>query len=309
MTLFLNVSPARRQFKDLLGQANHLLVTVLVGLHAVEVGLITDCPKELHAAWNPKDPKASAARSRKLVLEMALIRATDAIDAYISWACRKPAIVRDDATMRNIHRAERSVLNRFRALADNSKILDKKMFALVEVLIAWRNLSAHALADNEASEASLQILQDNDKWLRENFRGLSAERLISDFRKHGPPSLKDTTSLIQAAHQATEQLDQELLAKIDPEEYLWDFIEVCSKQRDGTGNKNTSQAKIIQSVWGKDESDREATVMSFLTNNGLSRSRKDGQVLEFTEGLLTSVATMKPTQVLNELKLRLNLHS
>jgi hypothetical protein len=36
MPLYLNESPARRRFKDLLGNANQLLITILVGLSAVE---------------------------------------------------------------------------------------------------------------------------------------------------------------------------------------------------------------------------------------------------------------------------------
>ena len=84
MTLYLNISPARRKFKDLLGNANHLLITILVGLSAVERKTIVTAPPELHAAWNPKDVVASARRSRVFVLETTLVRSVDALDAYIS---------------------------------------------------------------------------------------------------------------------------------------------------------------------------------------------------------------------------------
>jgi hypothetical protein len=76
MPLFLNESAARRQFKDVLGNANHLIITILVGLFAVEQRLISECPVELRAAWNPKDPTASANRSRVMMLQMSLVRAT-----------------------------------------------------------------------------------------------------------------------------------------------------------------------------------------------------------------------------------------
>jgi hypothetical protein len=40
-SLYLNTSAARRRFKYLLGNANQLLVTILIGLHAVEHGVVT----------------------------------------------------------------------------------------------------------------------------------------------------------------------------------------------------------------------------------------------------------------------------
>jgi len=81
MALYLNTSPARRKFKDLLGNANHLLITLLVGLSAVERKKITTPPPELHAAWNPHDVIASAHRSRVFVLETTLVRSVDSLDA------------------------------------------------------------------------------------------------------------------------------------------------------------------------------------------------------------------------------------
>jgi hypothetical protein len=234
---------------------------------------------------------------QKTCLEMALIRATDAIDAYISWACRKPRIVNDPAVISAVQSAGRSVLNKFYALAKGSKDLDPRIFALVEVLIAWRNLSSHSLADNEASEASLGLLKENDQWLRDNFRGLSADRLISDFRKHGPPTLKDTTSLINAAHEATRQLDEELLLNLEPDEYIWDFIEVNTRAKEDRSASQPSQKKLIQSIWGKDESERMRSVTSFLVNNGLSKERKPGDIAEFPEPLVAGIATLKPSEV------------
>jgi len=116
MPLFLNESTAKRRFKDLLGQANHLLITILVGLSAVERRLITEAPPDLHTIWNPRDPIASAARSRMMLLDMTLVRATDAIDAYISWSRRAPAIIQSVDLQREIDSAQQSVLQKFRAI-------------------------------------------------------------------------------------------------------------------------------------------------------------------------------------------------
>lgn len=91
MDFFLNESRGRRRFKDLLGQANHLIVTSLVGLDGVEQGLVTTPPLDLHAAWSPKDPIISARRARRLLLDMVLVRAVDSVDVYSSSLSRPRA--------------------------------------------------------------------------------------------------------------------------------------------------------------------------------------------------------------------------
>ena len=58
----LQRTPARRVFKQNLGQANHFLVTLLVGLDAVERG--AEPPAALNARWNPRSRTESVQRSR-----------------------------------------------------------------------------------------------------------------------------------------------------------------------------------------------------------------------------------------------------
>jgi len=53
MSLFLNQSKARTVFKKLLGNANHLIITALVGLDAVEKGIVSGIPADMHAVWSP----------------------------------------------------------------------------------------------------------------------------------------------------------------------------------------------------------------------------------------------------------------
>ena len=93
MTLYLSVSQARRQFKGILGHANHQIITALVGLHLIEKDKVTVAPKELNTTWSPRDPVASARRSRTLILDMALVRCVDALDVYIRLSNRLPALI------------------------------------------------------------------------------------------------------------------------------------------------------------------------------------------------------------------------
>src|ERR1700721_2138620 len=73
---------ARAAFKDLLGQANHFLITLLVGLGAVGDGTAM-LDQEFRTSWNPRDVRKSAERSRQFAFDLALVRAVDALDTFL----------------------------------------------------------------------------------------------------------------------------------------------------------------------------------------------------------------------------------
>ena len=88
MTYDLKRTQARAAFKELLGHANHFLITILVGLNGVKCGTVKH-DDEFRAAWNPRDAKASAERSRLFALDLALVRAVDSLATYMV-RCRRP---------------------------------------------------------------------------------------------------------------------------------------------------------------------------------------------------------------------------
>lgn len=83
-------SSARRTFKRNFGQANHFLVTCLVGLHTLENSDIIRAPVDLHAAWSPKDKASSISRSKHFVLQSFLGWAVDSLDTYLGLLNRRP---------------------------------------------------------------------------------------------------------------------------------------------------------------------------------------------------------------------------
>lgn len=285
MTLYLNVSAARRRFKDLLGPANHLIITILVGLSAVEQRLITQPPAELRAAWNPKDSTASALRSRKMALEMALVRATDAFDCYVSWARRSPSLIQQSEMRHKIDGCGRSVLEKFKVMT-SLRDLNPVLCALVEVLIVWRNRAVHSLADNKLSEDTWEILASNEGWIRDEFRGMELERLFGDFERGGAPTFKEIASFIRAAQSLVQEMDAALLRHLNPEKYLKEFILYYLKKSDS--DKKTI-IRNAQSIWGRDVSDRHAAVVSFLAHNGLSRECSTNSCV-FSDELLGTIS-------------------
>ena len=165
----------------MLGNANHLIITMLVGLEAVDRRIITEIPQELHAAWNPRDPELSAGRSRRLLLDMALARAVDSLDVYIGWSRRRPELIQNERLQRIIDGAGRSAALKFNAITSHYSSLPDVTVAMVSAMIAWRNRAVHEEADTEISAASRAILLNAEADISKHYRGLSVEKMLHGF--------------------------------------------------------------------------------------------------------------------------------
>lgn len=289
MPLYLNHSAARRRFKELLGPANHLLITILVGLSAVERRLITECPPELHAAWNPKDHTVSALRSRKMVLEMTLVRATDAFDCYVAWSRRAPSLIQQPEMQKQIDGCERSVLRKLNVMSSLPG-LTPVLCALAEVLIVWRNRAVHSIADNEVSDSAWDTLRSNEEWIRNEFRGMELDRLFGDFERGGAPSFKEIASFIRAVQSLVQEMDAALLSQLDPEQYLRDFIQNLLRKTKTDESPKKAMLRNAQSIWGRDDGDRYAAVLSLLRHNGISEECLSEHSCAFSDELLKMVS-------------------
>lgn len=298
MDLYLNHSPARRAFKSLLGNANHLIITALVGLDAVERQIVTQIPVDIHAAWSPKDPVVSARRSRRLLLDMALVRAVDALDIYIRYSNRKPFLIEDMDLRNSIDTAGRSIFKKFKAITNYHDCLDPVLCALIQVMITWRNKSAHEEADIELGHSVKAILLENDQRISTEFRGLDSRLLICGFEDNRPPAFKEITSFINATHHFVSALDAVQLNTCSPERYLKEHIwEVTGRSRAPSKTTGAHGKARFQSVWGKDASERMDGVVRFLLSSGLSgdlgMAGKSSMI--FDDALLNRVGTMKPS--------------
>lgn len=297
MPLYLNHSAARRRFKDLLGPANHLLITILVGLSAVERRLVTECPPELHAAWNPKDHTASALRSRKMVLEMTLVRATDAFDCYVAWSRRTPSLIQQPDMQRRIDRCEQSALRKLNVMS-SLQGLTPVLCALVEVLIVWRNRAVHSLADNEVSESAWNTLRSNEEWIRSEFRGMELDRLFGDFERGSAPSFKEIASFIRAVQSLVQEMDAALLSQLDPEQYLKDLILNLLRKTTADEPPKKAMLRNAQSIWGRDDGDRYTAVISLLKHNGIAEKSLSEHSCVFSDDLLKTVSSFPPKVLL-----------
>lgn len=300
MTLYLTRSQPRSAFKGLLGNANHLIITALVGLDAVERGVVREVPDDLHTVWSPKDAVSSAKRSRRLVLDMALIRAIDAIDVYLRDSLRKPALVHSAEFRKDLDAAGLSIFGKLQAVERHLPDLDCLPLAIVFLMVAWRNRSAHAEADRDAPQRHLDVLRSHSEELAAKFRGLDVEMLLGGYDTVRPVTFKEVASLINAAHHLVSELDAQLLSSLDVERFLKDVVwaSLSDSKRPNELIELARKRRAV-SIWGKDPSDRNDAVLRFLGQQGFSPvATKQQPALVIPAELVVKLQQQTPKSVL-----------
>lgn len=293
--MYLNKSFGRKRFKGSLGNANHLIITSLVGLDAIERGAVVKIPTEMRTTWSPKSPQASARRARRLVLDMALIRAVDAIDVYIRDSMRQPTLIQDASLRGSIDRAGRSVFKKLAALENNLLGLDALLCALVAVLVSWRNEGAHMEADDTLSTTQRATIVSNRKIIADRFSGLDAEILVSDYDSEKPATFKEVASLINASHHFVQDLEEQLFKQINPETYLRQLVSEAIRPKIRDRSASIKKGSEIAAIWGRSPTDRPRYVRSLLQHHGLSEKRaKSGPSLEFNQETIERLTALDP---------------
>jgi hypothetical protein len=283
----LNRTHARVAFKDLLGQANHFLITTLVGLNAVRNGTAT-VEDEFRTSWNPKDVRNSAERSRQFVLDLALVRAVDALDSYMMLARRDPMALPSKEFASAMDETRQTVAGRLRVFQNFLPPLEGHQKLFVKLAIDWRNRRVHSLSDVELTSEEESKLLSFGNILHEVYSGLDVEELITRYRLGESPSFKDAASFIRLAHRVVEHFDAQLLKEIDLEEYLRGLVvRVLAPQR---LSKRTALLKhACAKTWG----DRDKRVTKSLrvlrmvgvhpTSEIKGRQVPDGLISRITE--------------------------
>ncbi len=303
MSLYLNKSKACRIFKQLVGNANHLVITAIVGLDAIERGVVTKIPEELHAAWSPIDPVASAKRSRRMLLDMALVRSVDSLDVYIRTTMRKPSLIHSGVLRVEIDKAKQSIFRKFLALEQHNKTIDPILCSLVSLMIVWRNRAAHAEADRDVPEQHQEVIRRNASEIAARFRGVDSEILLSGYDDDRPPHFKEIASFINATNHFVEDLERALFGGLDVDRFLKDLVwAAISESSENAADVDQIRKKRLQSVWGTDPSKKARAVERFLEHQGLSKSKvtKEDRVMPcvtFEDKLLAELAAMTPTEV------------
>ncbi|MBV5313756.1 MAG: hypothetical protein JZU47_10695 [Prolixibacteraceae bacterium] len=220
----MKISPAKKEFKKRFGQANHLLITALVGIDGIQSGQITVKPESFNTSWNPRDYKRSAERSRVFILKSFLAWAVESLEMFMTELNRKPKLLESEQFTILFSRAGQSVYKKTIFIADEIDV-DPILIALMEVLITWRNYTFHYDIDNEIRESSLNCLVEKADELKGRFAGLEIIQLKKTWESGGDFTFKETASLIKGTQDFVSEIDKYIIENIDLERYFLETIE------------------------------------------------------------------------------------
>lgn len=239
----LNKTRARWAFKQLLGQANHFLITVLVGLDGVRSGKI-ELGEEFQTSWNPRDVARSADRSRVFVLDLALVRAVDALDTYMMHSARKPLALPNADFIAAMDGTGRSVAKRLAVFDAHLESVDSRTKSAIDIAIEWRNQRVHSLAKDTIDKRTKDALLSHEKYFSTGYSGLDIKELLSRFDSGEAPTFKEAAAVVRLCHEAVEHYDKYLLEQLNVETYL-----KASLVR-FFGENGGAEAVAIRKTWG-----------------------------------------------------------
>lgn len=245
-------SRAFREFKTEMGQANHFLITIMIGLDAVEDG--AEKRESFKTTWNPESRTNSVVRSKKYAIKSALAWTVDNLDMYLRLCNREPRLYHDGESL-EIAKTKHSVYNKFDCVIHNHSELTASKFAYVDLLICWRNNSVHFDAENK-------LMAESDNYFRHipeddvvtNTYHLDVNQMLDRFNKGECPTFKEAATLISMTIHFVEELDGILLRDIDQYRFL-----------------ETSLYKLLKS-------EKDTSVFSFRNTTPEKRKKKFKQL-------------------------------
>lgn len=302
MTLYYSVSGALPKVKKILGNANHQIITALIGLSAIEDGRITDKPKNFPAKWEPKDPVASAARTRTLILEMALVRCVDALDVYIRLSIRQPTLMQSEELQRNISACSHSIFKKIGAIDEFVKCEDSLMMSLIWLIIVWRNRRVHTFADDDLCSDCRNAILGSADLASGRYSGLDVAEMLARYDKNKGPRFKEVASLIKVTQDYMYFLQRECCRRLNKDQYLKELVwfglsERCEEFR----GRQEAREVYAKRVWGMKGCKKRTAVKQFLKRNGLSSDvPKDAELcVVFDVGMIEKIGEMSPKEVLD----------
>jgi hypothetical protein len=211
--LELNWTGHLKHFKKLIGQTNHYLITILIGIEGVRNGDVTK-GESFNVSWNPVSIEDSSRRSRVFARNAALSWAIDSLDAYLGYLKKHPFKfpVEFSEKIQN----DRSIYNNLNDVINFTKYKTDLPLSLVHMGIQWRNNLVHYHANNLLDFEFSSSIRNTDKdKIQKRFRGLDPQLMLENFNDHNSPTFKEVAAIIQSVHYLVLELDKILKEYID----------------------------------------------------------------------------------------------
>lgn len=280
------------------GQSNHFLITLLVGLAAVEDGT-AKLPANMRTSWAPHDRSRSAQRSRDFAIKALLAWLIDAIDAYSRGIGRPPVVANADVQRRieKANVAEEGIAGRVRAVAAATGQTASAEVALVEVAIAWRNRLVHEHSTSRISKPLAAAAMKHGNQYLVHYQGLAIDDLLERAQRNPPmaPTFKEITAIVRSAHEFVKRADERLLEGLDLDRYLQEILRRYLFE--DVDARPDSMMRRCNNVWGKSPDRRRSTIQQIAFNSGLTYYR-EGATNELTDSVIERFVSLTPSQAI-----------
>lgn len=213
-----------KEFKNIVGQSNHFLITLLIGLDAIENGARKN--DSFKTSWEPKDIQSTVLRSRKFALNSSMSWVVDNLDAYLRSIDKKPYLIPEKfCESFKVEKIKRSVYRKYEYICQNIPNLDDNKKAFVDLLITWRNNTIHFSADNTLKSESLNYfikLSGHDNEITKY--NIDVAEMLKRFNNNDGPTFKEVATMISMTLNFVSQLDQILLNQMKQDKYLKELL-------------------------------------------------------------------------------------
>ena len=263
--LMYRSTPARAQFKSLVGQNNHFLITILVGLSAVEKGEAS-LPSDFSTSWNPQSVSTSAHRSRLFAQRSLLSWTVDALDLYLKGIVRQfPHIAPTDLWKDPTDGRSRGTGERLALFGSRAGVLPVYI-GMVELAVVWRNRTIHSDGRNKVAAATAARLRNAEDQIHDLFQGLDISLALTHVTGEptSPPTFKEVASIVRAAQKYVELVDQFVVDSVDLDGVLESII------RDYLVEDGHDFTQRATKLWGRGPLRASKSIEQIAVNSGMT---------------------------------------
>jgi hypothetical protein len=246
-------------FKREIGQANHYLITILIGLDGVKSGNV-EKNEEFSTSWNPKNRTASADRSREFSMKSALSWVVDNLDMYFRMSYEEPKLINNSDLQSSIDKNNQSVYNSFISFGKFYNF-DQINSSIVDLMICWRNRLIHYKAQNKPSSEVISFLRESRNEIMKRHNGMDITLTIERFENKQVPTFKETASMIKATIEYVYQLDNYLIESLDLLTYSDKIIIKYIRE---------NLEKRLRNIYNNDDESRVKVIRNILSEYGLN---------------------------------------
>ena len=272
--MIIKQSYALKLFKKEVGQANHMLITIMVGLDGITKYNVVANP-EFRVSWNPKNKDLSVQRSKLFAKKSALAWITDCIDMYLRVINQSPTIIPDSELKNQIDSEinSRSVYRRINIICEYCGIKSVN-YALTDLLICWRNRLNHYQAENDISPGSRSVLESKCVEIKKEYSGLDICQTLEAFAVTSFPTFKEVAAFVKASIHLIYEIDAQLIQRVNLEKYADQVLIKYFRQ-----NENSR----LNNIFSKDQKTKDKSLRQVLLQYGFHNEECNNEVDELCD--------------------------